>query len=109
MVCWFFFMALLPLPLNGIAFAEAAQSLIPPLAAVTLILTQIIAPRFLEGESVSKSEFLGSALIIAGVIMTSVFGPYTQQDLNLDDLKPYFEIQLQLGWKFLQLRVWEFV
>jgi len=102
-------MALLPLPLNGIAFAEAAQSLIPPLAAVTLILTQIIAPRFLEGESVSKSEFLGSALIIAGVIMTSVFGPYTQQDLNLDDLKPYFEIQLQLGWKFLQLRVWEFV
>ena len=68
-----FFMILVPAPLDYAAFAFAAQSILAPLAGVTLLLNVVASPFFL-GEKVSWSDIGGTVLIAVGAGLTTSFG-----------------------------------
>ena len=56
-----------------IAFGFAAQSLIAPLGATTLLCNAILAP-LIVGEKVAKSDWAASAVITTGCVVALVFG-----------------------------------
>ena len=56
-----------------IAFGFAAQSLIAPLGATTLLCNAILAP-LIVGEKVAKSDWVASVVITTGCVVALVFG-----------------------------------
>lgn len=83
---------LLPIPLQVLAFSLASQSIVGPLGAVTLLLTQVIGPRFLEKETVSRLDFAAGLIITVGVMVTSAFGVHAETEYELDDLKELWKV-----------------
>ena len=79
-------LGLLPLPFDGAALSFAPQSLIYPIGtATTVIVGQVVAPRlFFKTETLTKLEWLGSFLIIAGAAVASVFGAHENKSYTVD-------------------------
>lgn len=69
----FIVMVLVPLPFDFASFAFAPQSVIAPMAGLTLVFSQVFAVKLLK-EKVTRVEVIGTAVIISGVAMTTVVG-----------------------------------
>jgi hypothetical protein len=81
----FLLICLVPLPFNLMAVTFAAASLVAPLAAVTLVLNQILAPIAL-GETLTRVDVLGTAVIVGGVVLSTIFGNHCESAYTADDL-----------------------
>jgi len=87
---WFGFslIILITTPIDMFALGIASASLIFPIGiACTIILNQVIAPRFFfKNIQLSKMDWFGTMLIVVGAIISSVFGDtnsnsYTKSEL----------------------------
>lgn len=81
----FLLICLVPLPFNLMAVTFAAASLVAPLASVTLVLNQILAP-FALGETLSRADIVGTIVIVAGVVLATIFGSHCESSYTPDDL-----------------------
>ena len=80
----FCLMVLLPLPFDFVAFGLASQSLLVPLAGVTLVLNQLIAPCIL-GEKLYRIDVYATAIILVGCTMTTATGNHTATSFTACD------------------------
>ncbi len=60
------------------ALSFAAQSLIAPLGALTIVSNVVFAP-YLLGEKISQKELLGTATIIFGSVIAVAFADHQSQ------------------------------
>ncbi len=81
----FLLICLVPLPFNLMAVTFAAASLVAPLASVTLVLNQVLAPVAL-GERLSRSDVTGTVVIVGGVVLATIFGSHCESSYTADDL-----------------------
>ena len=81
----FLLICLVPLPFNLMAVTWAAASLVAPLASVTLVLNQILAPAML-GETLGRADIIGTVVIVSGVVMATIFGSHCESSYTADDL-----------------------
>jgi hypothetical protein len=81
----FLLLVLVPLPFNLMAVTWAAASLIAPLAAVTLVINQVLAPFTLD-ESLSRVDVVATVIIVAGVVLATAFGTHCESSYTPDDL-----------------------
>jgi hypothetical protein len=72
-----------------IALANAAQSVVGPLAAFGLISNIFFAKWMLE-ENINKKHILATLLIITGSTISVVFGNHTSHTYTISDLQHYF-------------------
>ena len=84
-VAGFLLIVLVPLPFNLMAVTWAAASLVAPLASVTLVLNQILAPALL-GETLGRTDIIGTVVIVSGVIMATIFGSHCESSYTAEDL-----------------------
>ena len=84
-VMGFLLLVLVPLPFNLMAVTWAAASLVAPLASVTLVINQILAPCTL-GETLTRTDVLATAVIVVGVVMATVFGSHCESSYEPEDL-----------------------
>jgi len=68
-----------------VAFGFAAQSLIAPLGATTLLCNALLAPLIL-GETVVKQDWISSAVIMIGCIIAIAFGDHSTKTYTFDEL-----------------------
>ena len=81
----FLLICLVPLPFNLMAVTWAAASLVAPLASVTLVLNQILAPAML-GETLGRLDIVGTVVIVSGVVMATIFGSHCESSYTAEDL-----------------------
>lgn len=77
----FFLMVLLPLPFDFVANAYAAQSLLVPLAGVTIAASQLLAPVLLK-EVLSWAVIRATFVIIVGVVLSTSTGSHAEQEYD---------------------------
>jgi hypothetical protein len=91
--CWwasFMLMGVLPFPLDFLAYSFAAQSLVAPFAALTLILNQFFAPLILK-EKLHRLDIYASVIVFVGTVMTTLTGNHDDVVYQLDDLLGFFK------------------
>jgi len=91
--CWwasFALMGLIPFPFDFFAYSFAAQSLIAPFAAVTLIMNQFFAPLILK-EHLYQSDIYASVIVFTGTIITTLSGNHEEKSYDLDAILPLFK------------------
>jgi hypothetical protein len=117
--CWwasFMLMGVLPFPLDFLAYSFAAQSLVAPFAALTLILNQLFAPLILK-EKLHRLDIYASAIVFVGTLMTTLAGNHADVVYELEDLLELFKratfiigavvLVLIMGFMIVSLRVTE--
>uniref|UniRef100_A0A7S2RVY4 FZ domain-containing protein n=1 Tax=Mucochytrium quahogii TaxID=96639 RepID=A0A7S2RVY4_9STRA len=80
-----FFILLLASIMDFIAFGLAPQSLLAPLAALSLVWNMIAAPCFLK-EKLNLQQIVATFIIFAGAVITVVFSNHTSPVYTLDVL-----------------------
>eukprot|EP00949_MAST-11_sp_MAST-11-sp1_P003384 g3384.t1 len=79
----FLLLVILPLPFDFIALGLASASLIYPFgASVTVICNQLIAPYLLQGEKMTRRDWIGSLVVILGCILTTAFGDHESKEFT---------------------------
>lgn len=78
-----------------LALGFAAQSIVAPVASITLVANLFFAHLWLE-EHLTKVDIWGTILIIAGSITAVAFGDHTERSYTIDQLK-----DLYMGTAFL--------
>lgn len=81
----FMLMVTVPLPFDFVALALTAQSVIVPFSGLTIVLNQLLAP-YMVGETLTFIEIVATAVIIVGVLMTTVAGMGDQPEYNVCQL-----------------------
>ncbi|KAF4324239.1 hypothetical protein BBO99_00000909 [Phytophthora kernoviae] len=71
--------------LDFVAFGMAPQTLLAPLAALSLVWNMLIAPIF-HKEKVTRQNMLATAIIFTGVTLTVIFAGHSTPSYELDDL-----------------------
>ena len=71
------------------SFNFASQSLLAPFAAVTLVCNQVLAP-FVVNEKLSVKEIIASCIISGGIVMTTITGDKSEQELTLEKILENF-------------------
>jgi uncharacterized membrane protein len=71
--------------LDFVAFGLAPQSLLAPLAALTLVWNMMLAPCF-NKEKLSKKDVVSTLIIFVGATIAVVFASHTSPSYNLDML-----------------------
>ncbi|GMF09235.1 unnamed protein product [Phytophthora lilii] len=71
--------------LDFVAFGMAPQTLLAPLAALSLVWNMLIAPIF-HKEKVTKQNLLATAIIFVGVTLTVIFAGHSTPSYELEDL-----------------------
>ena len=84
-VLGFFLLVICPLPFNLLAVTWAAASLVAPLASVTLVLNQCLAPCTLD-EKLTRTDIMATAVIVFGVVLATAFGTHCESSYEPDDL-----------------------
>lgn len=84
-VLGFFLLVICPLPFNLLAVTWAAASLVAPLASVTLVLNQCLAPCTLN-EKLTRTDIVATAVIVFGVVLATAFGTHCESSYEPDDL-----------------------
>jgi hypothetical protein len=84
-VLGFVLLVICPLPFNLLAVTWAAASLVAPLASVTLVLNQCLAPCTLN-EKLTRTDIAATAVIVAGVVLATAFGTHCESSYKPDDL-----------------------
>ena len=80
----FCLMVLVPLPFDFVAFSFASQSLLVPLAGVTLVMNQIFAPCLL-GEKLYRIDIYATVIILVGCTMTTATGNHEETTFTACD------------------------
>lgn len=76
--------------LDFVALAFAAQSIVAPLGAVTLVVNLLLAP-FFSGEEVTRTDVKATVLIVAGSAGSVLFGPHGGDgDYTFDEYFAFF-------------------
>mmetsp|Transcript_29014 Transcript_29014/g.46792 ORF Transcript_29014/g.46792 Transcript_29014/m.46792 type:complete len:436 (-) Transcript_29014:174-1481(-) len=91
--CWwasFIMMGLFPFPFDFFAYSFAAQSIVAPIAGVTLVLNQILAPLILK-EKLYRIDIYASIVVFIGCTLTTITGDHESVTLTLDDLLSFFK------------------
>ena len=78
-------MVFMPLPMDFVALNYLALSVLAPLAGVTIVLNQVLAPCIL-GEKISKIEIYATFIILVGVMLTSLSGEHTTQEYSICEI-----------------------
>ncbi|CAI5700473.1 unnamed protein product [Peronospora effusa] len=76
--------------LDFVAFGLAPQSLLAPLAALTLVWNMVLAPCF-NKEKLSKKDIMSTLIIFAGATISVVFASHTSPSYNLDMLMQLYK------------------
>lgn len=71
--------------LDFVAFGMAPQTLLAPLAALSLVWNMFIAPLF-HNEKVTKQNLVATAIIFTGVTLTVIFAGHSTPSYELEDL-----------------------
>ncbi|KAK1939349.1 putative magnesium transporter NIPA8 [Phytophthora citrophthora] len=71
--------------LDFVAFGMAPQTLLAPLAALSLVWNMLIAPIF-HKEKVTKQNMVATAIIFFGVTLTVIFAGHSTPSYELEDL-----------------------
>ncbi|RQM19041.1 hypothetical protein B5M09_013440 [Aphanomyces astaci] len=71
--------------LDFVAFGMAPQTLLAPLAALSLVWNMFIAP-FFHKEKVTRRNLVATAIIFVGVTITVIFAGHSTPTYDLDDL-----------------------
>ncbi|KAL4159977.1 hypothetical protein PRNP1_000549 [Phytophthora ramorum] len=71
--------------LDFVAFGMAPQTLLAPLAALSLVWNMLIAPIF-HKEKVTRQNLLSTAIIFIGVTLTVIFAGHSTPSYELEDL-----------------------
>ncbi|DBA02409.1 TPA: hypothetical protein N0F65_007228 [Lagenidium giganteum] len=71
--------------LDFVAFGMAPQTLLAPLAALSLVWNMFIAPIF-HKEKVTRQNIVATIIIFAGVTLTVIFAGHGTPDYELEDL-----------------------
>jgi len=71
--------------LDFVAFGMAPQTLLAPLAALSLVWNMLIAPIF-HKEKVTRQNLLATAIIFMGVTLTVIFAGHSTPSYELEDL-----------------------
>lgn len=71
--------------LDFVAFGMAPQTLLAPLAALSLVWNMLIAPIF-HKEKVTRENLLATAIIFIGVTLTVIFAGHNTPTYELEDL-----------------------
>ncbi|CAK4857936.1 unnamed protein product [Aphanomyces euteiches] len=81
--------------LDFIAFGLAPQSLLAPLAALTLVWNMMLAPCF-NKERLSRKDIWATLIIFLGATLAVVFANHNSPSYTLDDLKQLYRNPLTL-------------
>ncbi|ETW01045.1 hypothetical protein H310_06676 [Aphanomyces invadans] len=81
--------------LDFIAFGLAPQSLLAPLAALTLVWNMMLAPCF-NKERLSRKDIWATLIIFLGATLAVVFANHNSPSYTLDDLKHLYRNSLTL-------------
>ena len=73
-----------------VALSLAAQSIIAPIGSVTLVANVIFASFFLE-ETLTWLDLIGTGLVIAGAVISVIFGDHGDQVYNIRDIEIFYE------------------
>jgi len=71
--------------MDFVAFGMAPQTLLAPLAALSLVWNLLIAPIF-HGEAITRENLSATGIIFGGVTITVIFAGHSTPNYNLDDL-----------------------
>ncbi|KAF0731957.1 hypothetical protein Ae201684_010908 [Aphanomyces euteiches] len=71
--------------LDFVAFGMAPQTLLAPLAALSLVWNMFIAP-FFHKEKVTRRNLVATGIIFVGVTLTVIFAGHSTPSYDLDDL-----------------------
>ena len=85
----FVIMIIIPFPADYIAYMFAPQSLVAPLGAISIVFTILFSP-FITGDTITWYNILGIVFIIAGCVLTSIFGSDKNETLKLDEIENLF-------------------
>ncbi|GMF32745.1 unnamed protein product [Phytophthora fragariaefolia] len=81
--------------LDFVAFGLAPQSLLAPLAALTLVWNMMLAPCF-NKEKLSKKDIVSTLIIFVGATIAVVFASHTSPSYNLDMLMQLYRDPLTI-------------
>ncbi|KAG1694075.1 hypothetical protein DVH05_022092 [Phytophthora capsici] len=81
--------------LDFVAFGLAPQSLLAPLAALTLVWNMMLAPCF-NKEKLSKKDIVSTLVIFVGATIAVVFASHTSPSYNLDMLMELYKDPLTI-------------
>lgn len=83
-------MSVLSVPLDGIAFSKAGQSLVMPISnGVGVVFSQIMGAVLLK-EKVTRQNVIAICVIVAGVMVVSIFGSREESVYTVDVLLALF-------------------
>jgi len=92
-IYWFLgavvFTIMLNASLNLAAMAFAAASLLSPFSAVAIVWNSFLSPCWL-GESFTRRDVYGTALIVLGCLMSGIFAPHSDEQYLLAELLALF-------------------
>ena len=92
-----FMMCLVGSILDFVAFGLAPQSLLAPLAALTLVWNMILAPCF-NNEKLSRNDLVSTLVIFVGATIAVVFAAHTSPSYNLDRLMQLYRDPLTIAY-----------
>ncbi|CAI5721489.1 unnamed protein product [Peronospora destructor] len=81
--------------LDFVAFGLAPQSLLAPLAALTLVWNMVLAPCF-NKEKLSKKDIVSTLIVFVGATIAVVFASHTSPSYNLDMLMQLYRDPLTI-------------
>jgi hypothetical protein len=71
--------------INMAAMAFAAQSLLSPFAATTIVWNTVLAPCYLR-EKLTRRDLAGTVVVISGCLCAGIFAPHSTTTYTLDEL-----------------------
>ena len=78
--------------LDVASYGFAPQSLLAPMATLTLVFNTLLAPKFL-GEQLSNRDIGATGVIVAGTVVVIAFSPHATPEYTVDDLRElYFRL-----------------
>jgi hypothetical protein len=75
--------------LDVAAFGFAPQSMLSPMGALTLVFNTVLAPKLL-GETLSRRDIFGTAVIVAGTVITVSFAPRATPEYTVSIIRDLY-------------------
>jgi len=98
-----FMLVVIPMPLDTLALSMAPQSVIAPLSGVTIVLSQVVAPRVLGERNPSRAEWGWSLVVLGGTAMLARAGDQCSVGYTTDEIKSLFTNPVFLMVEVVQL------
>lgn len=89
--CGLFCMMVLNPALGALAYCFATQSLLAPMAGLTICWNTLFGPILLPHERLTTSDFVGAILIFTGCVLVGISGTHESPPLPVELLKARFQ------------------